>query len=214
MILIIIKWDWYHWATPAPRFHWTFPKGMSSVKQSIPKLLPTFAHKLIYWWPISWRASWCYNMADTRTVLFSLCWHIFCVKLQKHLLLCHAWLENIDYVGLKYMSNFDQSYCYNHFNMSFTRPSVGYARLAEKFVNHSPIYVQWEIFHPALLMMSFQWQIQDFPWGGMDLMGGHGLWGSYVSWNLYVKMTELGPLGGTCTGCTPLNPPMHSVIDL
>ena len=135
--------------------YWTFPKGMSSVKQSIWKLLPTFAHKLIYWPPISWRASWCYNMADTRTVLFALCWDIFCVKLQKHLLLGHAWLENVDCVGLKYMSNFDQPYCYNHFNMSFTRPSVGYARLAEKFVNQSPIYVQWEIFHPVLLMMSF-----------------------------------------------------------
>ena len=135
--------------------YWTFLKGMSSVKQSIQKLLPTFAHKLICWSPISWRASWCFNMPDTRTVLFALCWDIFCVKLKKHSLLGHAWLEDVDYVGLKYMSNFDQSHCYNHFNMTSTRPSVGCARLAEKFVNQSPIYIQWEIFHPALLMMSF-----------------------------------------------------------
>ena len=136
------------------KYYWTFPKGMSSVKQSILKVLPTFAHKLIYWSPISWRASRCFNMPDIRTVLFTLFWDI-CVKLKKNLPLGNAWLEDVDYVGLKYMSNFDQSHCYNHFNMSFTRPNVGCTRLAKKIVNQSPIYVQWEIFHPALLMMSF-----------------------------------------------------------
>ena len=101
-----------------------------------------FCSQLIYWPPFSWRASWCYNMADTKTVLFALCWDIFYLKVKKHLLLGHAWLEDIDYVCLKYMSNFDQSHCYNHFNMSSTRPSVDCARLAENFVNQSPIYVQ------------------------------------------------------------------------
>ena len=46
-------------------------------------------------------------MPNTRTVLFALCWDIFCVKLKKYLLLGHALLEDVDYVGLKYMSNFD-----------------------------------------------------------------------------------------------------------
>ena len=94
-------------------------------------------------------------MPDTRIVLFALCWDIFYVKLKKHLPLGHAWLEDVNYVGLKYVSNFDQSHCYNHFNMPSTRPSEGCARPAEKFVNQPPIYVQWEIFHPALFMMSF-----------------------------------------------------------
>ena len=132
-----------------------FPKGNVLCEAKHPESLPTFAHKLIYWSPISWRASRCFNMPDIRTVLFTLCWDIFCVKLKNNLPLGLAWLEDVDYVGLKYISNFDQSHCYNHFNMSFTRPSVGCARLAKKFVNQSPIYVQWEIFHPALLMMSF-----------------------------------------------------------
>ena len=136
--------------------HWTFLWECPLWSQAFGLLeSEEFCSQLIYWPPFSWRASWCYNMADTKTVLFALCWDIFCVKLKKHLLLGHAWLEDVDYVCLKYMSNLDQSHCYNHFKMSSTRRSVGCARLAENFVNQSPIYVQWEIFHPALLMMSF-----------------------------------------------------------
>ena len=38
----------------------------------------------------------------------------------------------------------------------------------------------------------------------MDLMGGGvDSWGGYISKILYVKMKELGPLGGAHAGCTP-----------
>ena len=43
----------------------------------------------------------------------------------------------------------------------------------------------------------------------MDLIGGGvDSQGSYISKILYVKMKELGPLGGVCAGHTPLDPPM------
>ena len=46
----------------------------------------------------------------------------------------------------------------------------------------------------------------------MDLVGGgvHSR-GGYVSKILYVKMKELGPLGGAHAGHAPLHPPMKSV---
>ena len=42
----------------------------------------------------------------------------------------------------------------------------------------------------------------DLIGGGVDFQGG------YISKILYVKTKELGPLGGACAGCTPLDPPM------
>ena len=40
--------------------------------------------------------------------------------------------------------------------------------------------------------------------GGMDLVGGGvDSRGSYISWNLYVKTKELGPLGGHTPGAPP-----------
>ena len=53
---------------------------------------------------------------------------------------------------------------------------------------------------------------------GFDVGGGTNLVGEEVptpdvSKNLYVKMKELGPLGrGGCTGCAPLDPPMHQWV--
>ena len=48
--------------------------------------------------------------------------------------------------------------------------------------------------------------------GGVDLVGGGvDSQGSYVSKILYVKMKELGPLGGARAGHTPLDPPMLHV---
>ena len=45
--------------------------------------------------------------------------------------------------------------------------------------------------------------------GGVDLVGGGvDSRGSYVSKILYVKMKELGPLGGARAGRAPLDPPM------
>ena len=45
--------------------------------------------------------------------------------------------------------------------------------------------------------------------GGMDLVGGGvDSRGGYVSKILYVKMKELGPLGGAHAGRAPLDPPM------
>ena len=45
--------------------------------------------------------------------------------------------------------------------------------------------------------------------GGMDLVGGGvDSQGGYVLKILYVKMKELGPLGGACAGRAPLDPPM------
>ena len=38
--------------------------------------------------------------------------------------------------------------------------------------------------------------------GGVDLRRGH------FSVKMYVKMKELGPIGGACAGHTPLDPPM------
>ena len=44
--------------------------------------------------------------------------------------------------------------------------------------------------------------------GAVDLVaGGVDSRGSYVSKILYVKMKELGPLGGACTRRAPLDPP-------
>ena len=55
----------------------------------------------------------------------------------------------------------------------------------------------------------FQWRIQDFPWGGVDLVGGGvDSQGGYVSKILYVKMKELGPLGGA----RPLDLPMPLLL--
>ena len=46
----------------------------------------------------------------------------------------------------------------------------------------------------------------DFVGGGVDSRGG------YVSKILYVKMKELGPLGGACARrAPPLDPPMDSI---
>ena len=48
--------------------------------------------------------------------------------------------------------------------------------------------------------------------GGVDLVGGGvDSRGSYVSKILYVKMKELGPLGGARAGRAPLDPPMVNV---
>ena len=77
------------------------------------------------------------SISQTSGLSYLVCVGTSSVWNKKKLPLGHAWLEDGDYVGLKYMSNFDQSHCYNHFNMSFTRPSVGCARLAKKFVNQS-----------------------------------------------------------------------------
>ena len=45
--------------------------------------------------------------------------------------------------------------------------------------------------------------------GGVDLVGGGvDSQGGYVSKILYVKMKELGPLGGARAGRVPLDPPM------
>ena len=44
----------------------------------------------------------------------------------------------------------------------------------------------------------------------MDLVGGAvDPRGVYVSKILHVKTKESGPVGGACTGHTPLDPPMH-----
>ena len=41
-----------------------------------------------------------------------------------------------------------------------------------------------------------QWRIQDFPQGGVDLVGGSvDSRGGYISKILYIKMKESGPLG-------------------
>ena len=59
---------------------------------------------------------------------------------------------------------------------------------------------------------NLQWRIQDFPWGGMDLIGG--AWtpkAATFSENLYVKMKELGLLGGAHAGCAPLDLPMTCI---
>ena len=50
--------------------------------------------------------------------------------------------------------------------------------------------------------------------GGVDLVGGGvDSRGSYVSKILYVKMKELGPLGGGARRARPpLDPPMTSVL--
>ena len=60
------------------------------------------------------------------------------------------------------------------------------------------------------LLLYNQWQIQWFPiGGGMDLVGGGvDSRGGYVLKILYVKMKELGPLGGHALGAPPLDLPM------
>ena len=50
-----------------------------------------------------------------------------------------------------------------------------------------------------------QWRIQDFPQGGVDPLGGVDLWCRCFSAKMYVKMKELGPIGGQ--GCVPGTPP-------
>ena len=50
-----------------------------------------------------------------------------------------------------------------------------------------------------------QWQIQDFPWGGINhIVRGVDSRGSYVLKILYDEMKESGLLGGGgCVGYTP-----------
>ena len=58
-----------------------------------------------------------------------------------------------------------------------------------------------------------QWRIQDFPWGGVDLVrGAVDPRGGYVSKILHVKTKESGPVGGVCAGCAPLDLPMVSSL--
>ena len=59
-----------------------------------------------------------------------------------------------------------------------------------------------------------QWRIQDFPWGGANLVGGANSQGSYVSKNLYVKTKESGPLGGRAPAAPPgsANEPDHLAV--
>ena len=53
-------------------------------------------------------------------------------------------------------------------------------------------------------MYYWQWRIQDFPLGGVDLVeGGVDSWGGYVSKILYVETKESGP-----RRTSPLDPPM------
>ena len=49
-----------------------------------------------------------------------------------------------------------------------------------------------------------------FPVGGMHPLGGHGP----PTWavKMYVKMKELGPIGGGVRPARPLDPPMHYTI--
>ena len=52
--------------------------------------------------------------------------------------------------------------------------------------------------------MYMQWRIQDFPWGGVDLVGGAvDPRGSYISKILHVKTKESGPAGGARAGRGP-----------
>ena len=51
-----------------------------------------------------------------------------------------------------------------------------------------------------------QWWIQDFPQGGINLVGGApNFRGGYVSKILYVETKESGPLGGPGTPPRPAN---------
>ena len=60
----------------------------------------------------------------------------------------------------------------------------------------------------ALRTYDAQWLIQDFPQGGVDLVGAVDSRGGYVSKILYVEMKESGPLGRGVRRARPLGPPM------
>ena len=47
----------------------------------------------------------------------------------------------------------------------------------------------------TLYVNNLQWQIQDFPSGGVDLLGGVNLRRGCFSVNIHAKMKELGPIG-------------------
>ena len=60
-----------------------------------------------------------------------------------------------------------------------------------------------------------QWRIQDFPWGGVDLVeGGVDSRGGHISKILYVKTKESGPLGCRITDQTLKlpNKRLHTLI--
>ena len=61
---------------------------------------------------------------------------------------------------------------------------------------------------------AIQWQIQDFPWGGVHPLGGHGpptwaLFGENVCEN-----ERIGSHRGACTGHSPLDLPMQYEVSM
>ena len=48
--------------------------------------------------------------------------------------------------------------------------------------------------------------------GRGPILGGFGLQRGHFSVKMYVKMKELGPVGGRAPGTPPLDPPMHWVL--
>ena len=65
-----------------------------------------------------------------------------------------------------------------------------------------------------LITCTCQWRIQDFPWGGMDLVGGRGLprqlcFEKFICQNERIWTLRRGRAPGT-----PLDPPMHVLIKL
>ena len=64
-------------------------------------------------------------------------------------------------------------------------------------------------------MLSIQWQIQDFPLGGANLLGGTDLQHICFSAKTHAETKELDPVGrGVHTGSAPLDPPMQLLWQL
>ena len=68
------------------------------------------------------------------------------------------------------------------------------------------VLVFMRLYHSSLVT---QWQIQDFPLGGHQPVGGGGanLRRVHFLAKMYVKTKEIDPVGGACRGA-PLDPPM------
>ena len=71
--------------------------------------------------------------------------------------------------------------------------------LIEKDLNLKGLEPHWN----NITLNISQWQIQDFPLGGAEPLGGTNLQRGNFLAKMYAKMKELDPVGGVCAGGAP-----------